>query len=409
MAYSITNLTADLEGILHGTTINQITNFYGVCNRAARKLLMDIDPQETIRLVELPSTIYQGVYDYPAPSDLKGNKVIDIRPQVNRTTADIFPQYYNQQFDATKDTGLYDQFTVQWNTATKSLRIAAPFLTAPVQVNYADDTTENGTWSVGGNAASLTENNTNFVIGGSSLQFNLAATGVDPSTGYLENSDMDSVDLSDYTGQGSFFLYTYLPAGADIDSVTLRIGSSSTNYYEMTNTQTQQDTAFQNGWNLIDFAWSGATTTGTPDASALDYVRVTWTYDGTVQTAVLLNNITFNLGSIMQIEYYSKYLFRNSSTGAFQETVTSDDDYVNLDTETYNLFVNLVAYFAIQQQQGVDALNFDGNFFLSQYKEDLVSYKTKYKSQFQKPKTTYYQQNNPNYGKYIGGGFFYRP
>jgi hypothetical protein len=400
MAYSITNLTQDIEGILHGTTINQVTNFYGICNRAARKLLLDIDPQETIRIVQLPSTLYNGVFDYSAPSDLKGNKVIDIRPQVDRTSLDIWGQSYNQAFDVSKGTGLYDQFTVQWNTALKSLRIAAPFLVAPTPLNYATDvSTSNGTWSAGSSATNLTANNTNYVTGGGSLQFNLSAAG---STGYVENSTSQSQDLSSVVNQSTLFLYTYLPTGADITNLKLRWGSSASNYYEVTATQTQQSTAFQNGWNLIAFPWLGATVVGSPVSSTITYLRVTWTYNGNAQTGVLLNNIVSNLGSVMQIEYYSKYLFR-SSAGVFQETVVADTDLVNLDTETYNLFVNLVAYFTVQQAQGIDALNFDGNFFISQYQQDLISYKTKYKSQAQKAKTVYYQQNNPNYGKYMPG------
>lgn len=406
MAYSINNLTADLEGILHGTSINQITNFYGVCNRAARKLLIDIDAQETTRIIEMPSVIYNGIFDYPAPPDLKGNKVIDIRPQVNRTAIDIFPQYYNQQFDVTKQTGLYDQFTVQWNTANKSLRIAAPFLTPPLPLNYADSiNTTNGTWVASGNATDLTENNTNYTAGGGSLQFNLDAD-IDPSQGVLTNTTSQAVDLSNVVNQANLFLQTYLPVADGFHSVQLRWGSSPTDYYSKTASQTQQDTVFQNGWNLIEFPWLGASVFGTPDPSSITYLQVIWTYDGVAQTGVLLNNITSNLGMIMEIEYYSKYMFRNSSTGAFQETVTSNDDLVNLDTETYNLFVNLVAYFAVQQQQGEDALNFDGNFFLSQYKEDLIKYKTMYKGQTQKPKTIYYLQNNPNYGRYMGGNWY---
>ncbi len=52
--YNVQDLKNDLTGILHGTTTNQIQNLDGVINRAARQLLLDVDPQETKRIVELP-------------------------------------------------------------------------------------------------------------------------------------------------------------------------------------------------------------------------------------------------------------------------------------------------------------------------------------------------------------------
>jgi hypothetical protein len=68
---------------LHGTTLSQVENISGVFNRAARQLLLDIDPQETKRIEQLASPIFYQVYDYAPPADLKGQKIIDIFPQVN--------------------------------------------------------------------------------------------------------------------------------------------------------------------------------------------------------------------------------------------------------------------------------------------------------------------------------------
>ena len=87
--------------MLHGTTLNQIQDIYGVFYRAARQVLADIDPQETI-CIETTNPIFSGVWDYPVPVDLKGNKIIDIAPQINRLPSQIANQSYNQQFDTTK-------------------------------------------------------------------------------------------------------------------------------------------------------------------------------------------------------------------------------------------------------------------------------------------------------------------
>ena len=107
-------------------------------------------------------------------------------------------------------------------------------------------------------------------------------------------------------------------------------------------------------------------------------------------------------GTILSYEYYSKYLFRDAITGAFQETVTDNSNFINLDTESFNLMVYLVAYFAVQQQQGLDAMFYDGNFFLQQYQQGLARYKSMYKSELQKPQSSYYTMNKPGYTRYLG-------
>ncbi len=100
--------------MIHGTTSNQIQNFNGVINRSARQLLLDMDPQETKRQVEFVAPIFDTVYDYPIAADVKGNKLIDIYPQVNRLPRDIWIQTYNQAFDVAKQNifSLQDMFTI---------------------------------------------------------------------------------------------------------------------------------------------------------------------------------------------------------------------------------------------------------------------------------------------------------
>lgn len=402
--YTIAKLQADLAGILHGTTINQITNIFGIYNRAASRFLLECDPNESIRIIPFPSVIYNLVYDYPAPVDLKGNKVLDIQPQIDRTSIDLWTQSYIQAFDIAKTTSLQNGFDVSWNSGLKTLRVNAPFLPVPILINDCTSIDNNGTWTTGGDATNLTVNNTSFFATPASLQFDLTgSTGI----GYLENSTINAIDLSMWINQAVEFLYTSLPTGTQFNSIGLRFGSSPTDYYEQTATETQQLTAFQNGWNLIEEPWLGSTVVGTPDPTSITYCRVTYNYDmGHPQTGVLLNNITSNLGRILNLVYYSKYMF-SDSTGAYKPSVTSINDFINLDTDAYAIFFNLVAYLVVQQQQGIDAAFYDGNFFLQAYTEGLARYKQQYPSQQQKAQSTYYIMRNGNgyYGR-IGGAWW---
>lgn len=398
MAYSVLDLKNDLTGVLHGTTNNQIQNLDGVINRAARQLMLDVDPQETKRSVEFVAPIFNSVYEYPIAADVKGNKIIDIYPQVQRIPQDVWLQAYNQAFDVAKQNvlSMQNMFTINFNTSLKTIRINAPWLNPPVILNQVESIGSNGTWAAGGTASSLAVNNTNFAQGAGSLQFN-ATTGA----AYIENTTSYSLNLSAVVNQSYLFVWVYVPTGSNLTDVKLRWGSSSANYYEGTATQTQQGTAFVNGWNLCQFPWASATVVGTPNSAAITYLRVTLDLVASA-TACLVNGINSILGTILSYEYYSKYLFRSASTGTYQETVTDDSNLINLDTESYNLLFNLVAFLAAQQMQGADA-GFDASLFKNQYDASLIRYKSMYKSELQKPQSAYYGMPYKGYGRYLGG------
>ena len=401
MSYSITTVKADLEGILHGTTISQITNPYGLFNRAARQLLLDIDPQETIRVTEITNPIMDKVWEYPLPSDVKGTKVIDIRPQVNRGTTDVFLHRYNQQFDVQKILSNQDTFTINFNSSVKTARINAPGISNNIQIEDATSVTGNGAWVTDGAFTSnISQDNVNYAFGSSSIRFDFSVPG--PSNGWIENSTFSQVDLSDHKNESIILVYVYIPDATYIGSLDLQWGSSSSDNWSASTSTRYDGTAFRDGWNLIGFDWATASENGTPDSSKINFLQFTPNSNGaTTQSGFRINNIISNLGVIMEIEYYSKFLFRDGSTGAYKETVTSDNDLVNLDTESYNLFFYQVALMAAQQQQGSDALQYDGPIFEQKYQMGLQKYKNQNKSQWQLPQSTYYQPAKPNYAKYI--------
>jgi hypothetical protein len=396
MSYSVLNLETDLTGVTHGTTLNSIVNLQGIINRAARQLLLDVDPQETKRYGQLPQ-VFETVYQYAAPADLKGNAIFDIRPQTPRRPYDIYLQNYSQAFDINKNNSVLNSFNIDFSSGVKTLLVDANFLTAPTVINDAASLSGNGTWGVGGGATALVVDNINYIADGGSLQLNLSAG---QSSGYVENSTINPVNISAQLNQGTLFLWTYLPVATNFSSVTLWWGSSAGNYYSQTATVAQNNVAFQNGWNLLSFAWNGATVTGTPDPTKINYLRVTWNYNSTLQTAVRLNFVTSAPGTILVVGYYSKYLFRNIS-GIWIEQTSDPSDLINLDTDSYNLLFNLVCYMVAQQTQGLDALFYDADYFLGAYNAGVARYKALYKSEKQLPQSTYYGMKTPGYTKYI--------
>jgi hypothetical protein len=107
-----------------------------------------------------------------------------------------------------------------------------------------------------------------------------------------------------------------------------------------------------------------------------------------------------SLGFLFDIEYYSKYLFR-TSTGTWKETTDSDSDIINLDTESYNIFLYQAAFLAVQQALGQDA-GYDTNVFLDKYNQAIIRYKKMYKSEVQKPQIPYYTRTFNGYNGLLG-------
>lgn len=402
MAYSVTTVINDLIGVTHGTTVNKIPNLYGLLNRAARQVLLDVDPKETQRIVTL-APVFNNVFDYAIPADLKGDRIIDLRQQAGRFPGDNFNQTYGETFDTGKSLGVNNRIYTQWNTGVKSIRIEAPMLTAPVALTDTSSTTG---WAATVGASTITLDQVNNVAGGGALVFNLLAGS---ASGYIETGSLATVDLSTYVNQSTGFVWVYLPTGSAVTSINLRWGSSSTAYYSLSVTQNQQGLAFQNGWNLLAFNWASAAVTGSPVTTAMDYVRVTMSYNSALQTGVKFCNLTFNLGYYFEAVYYSKYLFRDPTTNAFQETVSDSTDnnkIINLDTESYNLFFNKCAYFVAQQLQGADAA-YDATFWDSEYQSSLQRYKAQNPSEAKMKAESYYTIKKKNYTRFSPG--FFRP
>lgn len=403
MSYSVTTLLTDLGSVIHGTRTSKIPNIYGHINRAARQVLQDVDPKETQRILAL-AQVFNDVFDYPCPIDLKGDRIVDLRPQAGREPWDVFTQGYSLDFDVWKGLSINDKLITQWNTGVKSLRIEAPTLTSPIVLS--DTSTLTG-WGATAGAQNLSLDTTNNVAGGGDIQFDLAAGS---STGSIQISTLTPIDLTSHVNIDTLFLWAYLPTASAITSLTLRWGSDiSVNYYTSTATVNQQGVAFQTGWNLIAFPWITATKVGSPVVTAFDSLQLIVAYNSTLQTGLKLCNVTSNTGYIFQLQYYSKYLFRDPSTNVFQETIvdsTDNNKIINLDTDSYNLLFDKTAYYIAQALQGADAA-YDATYWDTEYATALKRYRALNPSETLIKGESYYTM--PRNGRGWGGGNWWGP
>lgn len=390
MAKDISTFKSDLQRKLRGTSLSRVADVYATIGEAGGNILAEIDPLETVRIQEISGAVHDDVYDYAAPSDLKGNKIIDIRPQTGRTLSDNVSQRGIQDFDLKK--AFYDdKFAIYYDDGTKWIRYSKDVDSKQVVIDNCSGITDNGAWSVGTDGTNLTKDTLVKLSGGASLNFD-----VDGSTtsAYIENSTLTDVDLSDHDEQSKIFVWVYVPNSQAITNFILRWGNDASNYWSVTVTEPNFG-SFRDGWNLLSFNWNGATETGTVDPSAIDYVRLTVTYDGTPDTDFRLDQIFSSLGEIWEIIYYSSALFRDVS-GSFLETPTSDTDLINLEHDAYNILIYETARLVTQEVGGEDAMN-DYRYYTGMLYGDAQMaglyklYKQSNLSQTEKMQSTYYR------------------
>src|SRR3989304_6217282 len=240
MAYTVADLKQDLTGVIHGTTLNKITGLDPLINRSARKLLEDVDPMETKRTVAINNALYDQVYDYQCPVDLKGDRIIDIKPMANRQRWDRFFQQYNETFDLDisnnanngvilSAAALAGNFSINYNTGVKSLRIGKSLIPS-ILLNACESLTDNGTWTASPLATNIRTDEVTYVQGSAAIKFDLSA-GADPSLAVIENSTMTAIDLSNLEDQGALFVAVYIPDGNIADNFILRWGTSVADYW----------------------------------------------------------------------------------------------------------------------------------------------------------------------------------
>ena len=380
---TISDLKDAVQRKVHGTSLDSVPSIEGVIAEAGAQIIALIDPVETMREVSITNGLYDDIYDYTAPADLKGNKIVEIRRQVNRTSADNFAQRMSVEFSSNRHN---NTFQVKHINGTKSVSISKNVSSDVVTIHQMNDITTNGTWAVGGDATNITKDTQYYVKGGASLNFDLNGSG---TTGYIENATMKQVNLSDHDEKSSIFLRVYIPDQTAITNCILRWGNDTSNYWSKTVTTSHEGGAFENGWNILRFDWNGATETGTVASATLDYVRLTVTYNGTAETDIRVDHIVSALPEIYYMTYYSKYLFK-SSAGTYLETPTDDRDTINLDTDSYPILIYQTCYLLAQELQGEDS-GFDIQFFAAEKQRLINEYIRNNPSQSIRPQSFYYR------------------
>ena len=308
-----------------------------VLNEAAREVVSDIDLRSMKRKSSLSPFLFDDVFSYSCPTDLKGISIIDIKPQVNRAETYKFTLTTPEGFDLKKSSE-DNLCAFSDDSFTRKLKISAEIDDDTLVVSTLDSTTANGgTWAGYGDGTNLTADSDYYVKGASSINWDINADG--GTTAGIYNDDINTFDITDYVSNGAVFSWVYLSDKTDVTNFIIRIGSSALVYYTKTVTTTNEGCSFVNGWNLLRFDFSTATQVGTVDTDGCDYCAVYMTKDGgkTSETDYRFDHIMCKQGEYHDVIFLSNMPWQ-SSTNVWKIDSDATTDYINASANEIPLF-----------------------------------------------------------------------
>src|SRR5438045_2921872 len=144
--YTYANLRDQIFDPLVYPNISSAMTILNVINRAVRMTLAEIDLRSTKRKAATAPTLFNDVYDYACPTDLKSLAVIDLQPQVNRTRDFELNLTTPEEFDRRK---AYEQnlIAIKDNDFIRKLRASVRLNTNSLILSPLDSLTSGGgTW-----------------------------------------------------------------------------------------------------------------------------------------------------------------------------------------------------------------------------------------------------------------------
>lgn len=362
--YLYSQIQRDLNAKLHGRRKNLVTTGDTVTsdsnlerdlvNSAVRTAMSDVDFRGNIRESVLTPNLMDNQWDYALPVDVKGNQVIDLRPQVtdSRGPNETYDHVSPEEFDRRKriEKGIYTFFN---DDLTRILRVSADVQDETLQVSDFEDTAW-GTFDTDAvNDSDVKVDKDDFTEGAGSIRFQTDTGDTTDTNVGIQNDSTVRYDISDFLARGSAFVDAKLTvADTGIHQITLRLGSDSGNYYQISDSNQNDCSAFVSGWNKIRWDFINKTTTGTPVDTAIDYAALFWSRDTTTTALLHLNDTDWGFddlklkrGKYYNLSYYSRYVWQDTAF-ALVENSTNDSHALLVQNDEYELILSKVSELA---------------------------------------------------------------
>lgn len=209
-----------------------------------------------------------------------------------------------------------------------------------------DTTTDNGEWLADtstSDALNISYSTVDYTEGSGSVTFDIDVSQSGNNRATIYNSTMSSGDLTDERNLSAWLLDIKIPDITEVSSVTFYWGSSSTDYYYVTTTADLNGNAFVSAdWMTLKFNWLNASTTGTPDYTAINYMRIDINYTASQadMSGVSIDNIRIVRPEKLTFYYTSWNIGTNSGgTEIKRFTATSDIPYYSGQYDHYDYIV----------------------------------------------------------------------
>lgn len=332
-------LNTKIHGRIDNLNLNDTNTERDLINSAVRTTLSEIDLRGSIREAVLVPNLMDNQYDYVLPTDVKGDKIIDLRPQ-NTDSRGEFETYdlvTPSEFDRRKkiEKGIY---TILNDDLTRFLRVAADVDDVTVVISELETVNNPDTWEGIGNTADsdVKTDADDFIQGDGAVRFSDTAVGAGDSVIGIENRAISPFNISPFLARGSFFVYGKLDTGdSSINTINIRLGSDSSNYYSFSDSTQNDCSAFQTGWNLLRTDASSRVTTGTPVDTAIDYAAIFWGRDsGThLDTDFAFDYLIAKRGKYYNLSYYSRNVWQDTTFTRVENSTADSQELVLLNDE----------------------------------------------------------------------------
>jgi hypothetical protein len=321
-----TDLKSHLDSVIFNKT-GTIVNVRNLINGAVLKIRDRIDLRGTKKKTSAPYSVYEDIYRYACPSDLKETAIIELRRQLG--SDEEWVKTFPEEFERLK--GNDNLVAVDIDGTDKTLLISKEM---DEDCFTIDDCNSISNITASGDASDLSLDTNNYVEGTGS-----AKATITYSTGKATfEFDFTSQDLSDYQDVSGIYFNLYLSGITGFTSIDIKIGNDSSNYFTQNVTENADGTAFHTGWNLVKCNWAGATEVGTVDVENIVYACLDFNIGATFVTTTAFNIDNFKIitGEMFNTFYYSQDLWKNSSGSAIEKS-TADSDYLELENDEVDL------------------------------------------------------------------------
>ena len=333
--YTRAQLKTRINAGIHGK-IGMLISAEDTMNQAVREVFGKVDLRSARRRSSLSPNLFNGIFDYSCPSDLKAYSIIDIPALAARQdgTFDLIP---TEEFENNKHAGA---IAIDDYNNTRILKVNSKVDDDTIIISEMDSLSSGGgTWVLFGDGETLAQDIDDYVKGAGSIKWNISSAG--GTTAGVQNSGLNSFDITDYLGgNGAVFVWFKINSTTNLTNMILRIGNSASVYYSKTVTAQADGTAFVSGWNLLKFDLTSLSETGSVDDTVMDYAAIymTKTAGKVSETDYKFDWLVVKRGVSHYVKYYTKYGWTNSS-GTYLENSSADTDLLVADTDEFDLIV----------------------------------------------------------------------